>query len=230
MIWTLTSGATIFQITDGISRLYKTAEALTTQMAQTTQMSQPMRTEWPRAFPDRATRALNFEIPVMYPPCESLEEAVMQALNVPVQCPKGGVLTGQLGSELCTYSQAWVRSVTCENIGVSNHFKFSILAVDPTTATLSPLAQMDARYVANVPTITGLTGGGATNLDGYVTTDVAVGFTIFITPTIAGIAQPKHFRLVAGTDATQTEPTAGALVVRPADYDGSTNAKVWKEL
>jgi hypothetical protein len=93
-----------------------------------------------------------------------------------------------------------------------------------------PPAQMDARYVANLHTITGLTGGTATDLDGYTTTDVAAGFTAFILPTIGGVVQPKTFRLIAGTTAENTDPTAGLLVVRPDDYHASTNAKVWVEV
>ncbi|MBB5033175.1 hypothetical protein [Prosthecobacter vanneervenii] len=228
MIWTLTDGDTIFPITDGYSRVYKAAGALTGQLAQTTQVSQPMREPWPKAFPDRSTRALSFDIPVFFPPCASLEEAAMQALDIPVQCPTGGVLTGQRDAELRTYSQAWVRNVTCENFGVSNRFVFSMLAVNPTSRTLSTLAQMDYRSIANVPAITGLEGGAPNNLDGYTTTDVAVGFTMLIVPEISGFAQAIHFRLFAGNDATQTDPTAGTLVVRPLDYDAGTNAKVWK--
>lgn len=230
MIWTVTRGEVIFPITDGVGRVYRTAGKLGMQMGQTTQVVQRMRAAWPTAFPDRALRVLKFDIPVTFPPCTSLEEAAAQAQDIALQCPPGGVLTGQYGATLRTYSQAWIDSITSENIGLTNFFTFAISAINPTTATLSKLAQMNSQYIANMPAITGLTGGGSSKLDSYVTTDVAVGFTMLATPTIGGIAQAIHFRLTAGTDATQTDPTAGPLIVRPLDYDAGTNAKVWKAI
>ncbi len=230
MIWKLTSGATIFTISDGIGRLYQTVERLGVDLKQTTQVAQSMRSAWPRAFPDRATRELSFELPVIFPPCASLDAAFVQAQDIPVQCPNGGVLTGQLDAELRTYSQAWINDVRVEPLGVRNKFIFAISAINPTSTTLSLLAQMDSRYVANLSAITGLTGGGSTNIDALVTVDVPVGFVAFCSPVIRGIAQPKHFKLTAIATAQNLDPTAGALKVRPLDYDATTNIKFWIEI
>lgn len=95
---------------------------------------------------------------------------------------------------------------------------------------LSPLAQFDPQYVASLPDYTSLTGGTATDLDSLVTVDVDVGLTVFVSVSVGGSIRGVHFRLVAGTDAENTDPDAGPLVVRPDDYNGATNAKVWVEI
>jgi len=230
MIWKLTEGETIFYLADGAGRNYQQLSALSFDLRQSTQEVQPLRAEWPVAFPSRASRALSFNLPVIFPPCASLEEAFEQALDIPVQCPRGGVLTGILGASQRTYSQAWVNTTHVETMGVTNLFNFSITAVNPSTATLSTLAQYDMRNIANLYAITGLTGGGTTKLDGYVTTDVLPGFQLQIFAAIGSLNQLATFRLYAGTDATNTDPDAGPVIVRPADFHASTNAKVWKRL
>lgn len=69
--------------------------------------------------------------------------------------------------------------------------------------------------------LTGLTGGGTNNLDGVTTTSLSAGavaqFTIG--------ASNYLFRLRTGTD-TEVSP----FTIRPDDYDGSTNAKVWERI
>ena len=81
------------------------------------------------------------------------------------------------------------------------------------------LAQPNYETMLNRPDITGLTGGGATNLDGIPTTELAVG-TILI---IYDGSESRIYRLTAGTDAEN--PPA---VIRPDDFNATTNAKVWK--
>ena len=70
------------------------------------------------------------------------------------------------------------------------------------------------------PSITGLTGGGANNLDGLVTVSgsYAVGICIFLV--IGGV--PAIYQLVAGV-ASLNAPS----VIIPADYSSVTNAKHW---
>lgn len=68
--------------------------------------------------------------------------------------------------------------------------------------------------------VTGLTGGGANNLDGVVTVGVAP-------PVVRAVVRSNRveiWRLRAGTDA---ENTSGGIV-RPDDYNAGTNAKVWE--
>jgi len=78
--------------------------------------------------------------------------------------------------------------------------------------------------VANYSTLTGLTGGGATNLDGVVTAGgaVATGQIAAITRVVGGGISTRFWQLVDGTDAESTH------VVRPDDYNASTNPRVWK--
>lgn len=230
MIWTLTSGLTAFALTDGVDRTCRTLEELRSTLRQTTQVVTPSRAAWPVAFPDRASRALSFTLPVMFPPCATYELAFEQALQVPLECPRGGVLTGLLGGTLVTYSQAWMDSIEVTTLGVTNHFSFNLSAVNPSVSIPSPLALMDPRYVANFSTITGLVGGTAADLDSLVTADVLPGFQMDLFVAIGALNQLATFRLFEGTDATNTDPDAGPVIVRPLDYDGTTNAKVWMRL
>lgn len=68
-------------------------------------------------------------------------------------------------------------------------------------------------------TLTGYTGGGATNLDGVPTANKTFAILGFDHPT-DGL---RFFRLTAGTDA---EASPG--IIRPDDYHAATNARVWK--
>jgi len=69
-------------------------------------------------------------------------------------------------------------------------------------------------------TITGYTGGTSTDLDSLVTTNRTVpGLLAFDHSTDGGVV----FKLRAGTDAE-----ASPSIIRPDDYNASTNAKVWQ--
>ena len=80
-------------------------------------------------------------------------------------------------------------------------------------------AQSNYEILFNRPDITGLTGGGATKLDGIPTTGLAVG-TVLI---IYDGSETRIYRLTAGTDA-ESSPT----IIRPDDFANPANAKVWK--
>ena len=75
--------------------------------------------------------------------------------------------------------------------------------------------------VENLRGITGLTGGGATNLDGLVTAGGVIPTGTIAILTISTIRY--IYELVAGTDV-ESSP----LVIRPDDYAASTNEVVWK--
>ena len=98
-------------------------------------------------------------------------------------------------------------------------------AVEPEPASVEVLEggeewleQRAARYYSG---ITGLTGGGATKLDGITT----VGKSSLIS-SIYVTSELQDWLLVAGTDA---EDSANGII-RPDDYNASTNAKVWKRV
>jgi len=80
-------------------------------------------------------------------------------------------------------------------------------------------AQSNYEIMLSRPDIDGLTGGGATDLDGIPTTGLAVG-TIII---VYDGSETRIYRLTAGTDA-ENSPT----VIRPDDFADPGNAKVWK--
>jgi len=72
--------------------------------------------------------------------------------------------------------------------------------------------------------ITSLTGGGATALDGIVTAALVLptGYTVLLSYGRVG----QTWQLVAGTDAEDV-PNG---IVRPDDYDATSNARVWVQL
>jgi hypothetical protein len=78
--------------------------------------------------------------------------------------------------------------------------------------------------VINLPAITGLTGGGATNLDGLVTADgryplntvVALSYDLLL----------QHWKLVSSSSITD----APNGIVRPTDYATTTNELCWKKI
>jgi len=92
-----------------------------------------------------------------------------------------------------------------------------------TSTTLdNAISSTDAQnqYVQNRSSITGLTGGGATNLDGIATVSATVGWLVVVK--LSDTTWSKY-RLVTGTDA-ESSPN----VIRPDDYAATTNEKVWK--
>jgi hypothetical protein len=229
MTWTLTSGETVFEISNGRTRSVRVADRIRLSLQQQTDVVTRTRAAWPTAFPDRAASTLSFAIPVTFPPCASLQAAMLEAHQVPTQCPRGGVLTCEDESTLITYSQAWRTSIEVTPLGVTNQFTFNFQAINP-DFTRSTLGLLNMNYVANLYLITGLTGGGSSKLDGYTTTDVTVGFTAFLPALlISSIAVPKMMQLVTGTDAENADPSAGMIIIRPDDFHASTNPKVWKE-
>lgn len=230
MNWTLTNGEDVLVISDGQSRIHRVAENHSGQMSQQTQVDVRLRAAFATAQPNRATRGYSLPLVVSFPACETNEEAYQQSFSVPLSCPRGGVLTGAYKDFLVTFSQAWVESISFHTDGLSNVFTFNLQVVNPVFSTTSTLAQMDARYIANLSAITGLTGGGSENLDGLPTTDVAVGLTVFVVVTLSGALTGKHFKLVNGDDAEQSDPSAGLLIIRPDDFDSEVEGKVWKEL
>ena len=96
-----------------------------------------------------------------------------------------------------------------------------------TDVPLAPLAvtpnfELDA--VIPLPDITELTGGGDTALDGIPTANGAMqtGATVLLSYSRVG----QTWQLIAGSDATN--PSLG--VVRPLDYNDSTNQRIWVSL
>ena len=81
-------------------------------------------------------------------------------------------------------------------------------------------AQSNYEIMLNRPDITGLTGGGATNLDGIPTTGLATGTMV----TVYDGAETLIYRLTAWTVEVETPPT----IIQPDDFADPGNAKVWK--
>ena len=98
------------------------------------------------------------------------------------------------------------------------------------TQTFLTLAQILQSVVRPMMSITSLTGGGVTALNGQVTAPPTAGAD-YALPTGATYLLSdgrvgRTWQLILGTDADA--PTAG--VVRPADYNASTNARIWVQL
>lgn len=89
------------------------------------------------------------------------------------------------------------------------------------TQPTPPVTTFGTGYMRVETGITGLTGGGATKLDGLVTANgtYPVGICVFLL--ISGV--PQIWQLTSGTTAED----AANGIVRPDDYATSTNQKVW---
>lgn len=74
------------------------------------------------------------------------------------------------------------------------------------------------RFVQNRSAITGLIGGGVTNLDGIATVELSVGQMVAVV-----ISSTLYVYQLASSTSAENVPT----VVRPDDYAGGSNQKVW---
>ncbi|MCF7788611.1 MAG: hypothetical protein K9N47_20985 [Prosthecobacter sp.] len=126
-----------FEIANGDDRTLQVVSEETLDMQQQAQESAPFRGAWARGFPERAQRSFSLSYKVTFPPCESLEDALMQSRMIPVQCPKGGVLIEYHAGVRITYAQAWIQGVVrSQRLGVTNIFFFPLEAVNPTAEEL----------------------------------------------------------------------------------------------
>lgn len=96
--------------------------------------------------------------------------------------------------------------------------EFDLIASVNQASDATPTPIGTSRGPRFYPDITGLTGGGTTKLDGIVT----VGVTAPVVAVIYVSSELQFWRLASGTTAE-----ASPSVIRPDDYDASTNAKVW---
>lgn len=89
----------------------------------------------------------------------------------------------------------------------------------PPASTGSAWDTADARYLRWLSEVTALTGGGSAALDGLATSATAVGALV----SFAISAQFQIWQL----QATSTAEDAANGIVRPDDYNASTNMKTW---
>lgn len=75
-----------------------------------------------------------------------------------------------------------------------------------------------------ISTLTGVQGGGASNLDGVATANDAANPNTIILFLDGGFLTIWYLR--AGTDATDVP----AGILRPLDYNGATNTVVWEQI
>ena len=203
---------------------------LTIAGEQAAQISRPVRADYATPYA-RGGRLHTITLTITPPPAASSEAALSALLLYFSTLPQSGALViGEDALQVTWPDAVLTNFAPPPRRGLANEYPLSFIAGANSSTTLSTLATMNTAYVWNLPGITGLTGGGATKLDGLITADVAVGCAALITPTISGLIVPKTFRLAAGTTAENADPTAGALVIRPDDYNAGTNAKVWLDV
>ncbi len=118
-------------------------------------------------------------------------------------------------AELTWYDAGGTASVTTEQFPLTIENRIYRGSVIPSTAPTQAAAIF-------LPGVTGLTGGGATNLDGVLTAGISVPQVYILSISTSS----QLWILQAGTDA---ENAAGGIV-RPDDYNASTNAKVFKRI
>ena len=89
------------------------------------------------------------------------------------------------------------------------------------TQPTPPVTTYNAGFMRVETGITGLTGGGATNLDGLITANGTYPTGIVVFLVISGV--PQIWQLTSGTTAED----AANGVVRPDDYATTSNEKIW---
>lgn len=125
-----------FEIANGNGRTYQALDTESFDLRQQTQVETPSRAAWPVSFWSRASRVISLEYPVTFPPCATVEDAVMAARTIPITCPKGGVLVEYHAGVRHTYRDAWIDDIKVQRIGVTNQFLFLLSAVDPISEAL----------------------------------------------------------------------------------------------
>jgi hypothetical protein len=85
------------------------------------------------------------------------------------------------------------------------------------------ITEADRARLWTLPDVIGMTGGGSTKLDGYVTAGVTVGLVVALVDANAGSPIWRAYQLTAATTA-ESAPS----IIRPDDYATSTNEKVWR--
>jgi hypothetical protein len=125
-----------FVIANGFDRTLQVPTDERISLSQQTQVATPLRASWPVAFPDRAVRTIPLSFTVVFPPCDSLSQALMQAHTILAQCPTGGVLVVSMDGDTTTYAAAWLTASRCDRIGVTNRFSFDLDATNPTAVSL----------------------------------------------------------------------------------------------
>lgn len=217
-------------LADGESRTAKVASGLAPSGSINYEPLEYLRAAW--AVPvARGNRLITLPMIIEIPPFATFGAALVAGLTYFGNLPDEGPLVITEGADQVTFSSAVC--VECkildEIMGLSHAVALRFICGQPVNATLSPLARMDINAVCNLYKVTGLTGGGETNLDGWPTADVLPGFQVDVFASIGALNQKATFRLFEGSDATNTDPDAGPVIVRPADYDAET-PKVWKRL
>lgn len=218
-------------LADGENRTCKVASGLVPSGEQGVEVLEFLRAEW--ALPvARGNRVLTLPLIIEIPPFASFGAALVGGLTYFANLPAEGPLVIAEGANQVTFTDAvCARCKVVDSIeGLSHAVALQFICGAPDFITLSPLAQMDIRNKGNLYAITQLTGGTATDLDGQTTTDVTVGFQCEVFVPVGGLNQLCTFRLKAGTDATNTDPDAGPIIVRPTDFNAGTNAKIWMRL
>lgn len=125
-----------FEIANGFSRIHQVLEDESWTLSQETDEDLALRAAWPTYFPDRAVQRVPLSYVVMWPECEDLAAAALQARVVPFTTPKGGVLIEELDGTRITYAAAKKVSVTVLRIGIRNQFTTVLEAVNPTVQSL----------------------------------------------------------------------------------------------
>lgn len=91
-------------------------------------------------------------------------------------------------------------------------------AIDAVNDAAAAIPPVENRY-----TLVGLTGGGSTKLDGIVTAGVAVGKVVVVTLLVGSNVVFYVYRLI-----TSTLAESAPFNIRPDDYNGTTNTKIWR--
>jgi len=125
-----------------------------------------------------------------------------------------------------TSAAGWQRSVNTPSLTLHNNLIRGTETI-PGGSTVTELLPANYltrdRVIEYLPLVTGLTSGGPTNLDGVATTARAVNELVCLVDATAGADIWRAYELVA-SNVAESSPS----IIRPDDYNASTNAKVWR--
>jgi len=100
--------------------------------------------------------------------------------------------------------------------------KAALTGTSGTPSAANPfMTKSDRSRVLHLDGVIGLTGGGASKLDGYTTVGLTAGLVVSLTDDNAGAPTFRVYELVTASDA-ESSPT----VIRPDDY--GTSGFIWK--
>ncbi|MEZ0390421.1 MAG: hypothetical protein ACAI34_25300 [Verrucomicrobium sp.] len=116
----------------------------------------------------------------------------------------------------------WKRSINPIKLVLRNNV-YRDDEADPSNPNLAPNYLTKDRVIEYLKDVTGLTGGGSSKLDGLASLALTAGKLVALVDDAPSVPVLRMYEMVAATTAE-----AAPEVIRPDDYAGGSNEKVWR--